>query len=135
MIVVDTSVLIMALGRRPGVAMSTAAIVLRRLIEADTPLAVPGIVCQELLAGARTEQHFERLRGVLEGFPILVADQRTHERAARIAALCRWSGVAASAVDCLIAAQTVTLDGMLYSLDKDFERMAPHCGLVLFDAG
>jgi len=132
MIVVDTSVLILAFRQRAGRAVPPEVATLRRLIEDDAALAVPGIVCQEVLAGARTEQQFDRLERLLDGFPILLADRRLHERAARIAAVCRWSGVAASTADCLIAAHAIDLDASLFSLDRDFGFMAPLCGLRMF---
>lgn len=132
MIVLDTSILIAAF-RRWHESTPPEVEALRRLIDDDIALAVPGIVCQELLAGARTEQQFERLRGLLEGFQVVLADRDLHERAARIAAVCRWSGVTTSTADCLIAAQTIALDAVLFTLDRDFGRMMPYCGLRLLE--
>jgi len=52
--------------------------------------------------------------------------------AARIANSCRRKGVATSAVDCLIAALATFNDAFLFTLDEDFSRMAPVCGMKLF---
>jgi hypothetical protein len=40
----------------------------------------------------------------------------------------------AAAVDCLIAAMSVTRGAQALGLDADFEGMAPHCPLRLFKA-
>ena len=132
MIVLDTSVLISAFRRRGREPLPDEVAALKRLIEDDAPLAVPGIVCQELLAGAQPEQQFERLERLIEGFGVLLADRDLHYRAARIAAACRWVGVATTTADCLIAAHTIAAGGSLFTLDQDFTHMTACCGLPLY---
>ena len=90
MIVLDTSVLSAAFRRRRQSGAEARAVeALRRLLSADAPLAVPGIVLQELLAGVRTEEQFVRLRTLLEPFPLILAERRTaacrRERRLRVA--------------------------------------------------
>jgi len=131
MIVLDASVMISAFRRHDSREVSGDAIELARLIDDDAPLAVPGIACQEVLAGARTAMHFDRLRQLLAGFPVLLADQSVHHQAARVAAMCRGSGIAATAVDCLVAAHALAAGGWLFTLDRDFEPIARRCGLRL----
>lgn len=129
----DTSVLSVAFRRRRQAGREELAVrVLRQLIEDDHPLIVPGIVLQELLAGVRSEAQFARLVDLTEGFPLLIPDRSCHLRAASIANACRGAGVAAATVDCLIASQTISAKGELFTLDADFATMAPHCGLRLF---
>lgn len=129
MIVLDTSVLSAAL-RRTGRSTATGEL-LRTLVREDIPLAVPGIVLQELLSGVRTSEQFERLRKLMTGFPTLAADRENHVFAARISNACRKAGVSAATVDCLIAAQTLAAGGELATLDEDFRRMARNTGLRL----
>ena len=137
MIVLDTSVLSLAFRRRRGAAAPEPAevIELRRLVEDDAPLAVPGVVLQELLAGVRSDAQFESLEQALDGFPIVSPSRSTHVRAARIANACRARGIAATTIDCLIAAQCLELSAPLFTTDGDFENMQPHCGLKLHRRG
>lgn len=133
MIVLDTSVLSLAFRRRRQVGHEPApAIVLRQMIVDDWPLAVPGIVLQELLSGVRTSRQFHTLREQLQGLPVLLPDENQHLRAARITNACRGAGVSCSTVDALIAAQTIAAGGQLFTTDRGFEAVAPHCGLQLF---
>lgn len=68
---------------------------------------------------------------MIVGFDLLLADRDTYLLAARIAAMCRGSGIATTTVDCLIAAQTLAAGGRLFTLDRDFEPIARRCGLRL----
>lgn len=132
MIILDTSVLSLALRRRVvGDAEQAPAVMLRRMIDNDWPLAVPGIVLQELLSGVRTKRQFRTIRGHLEGFRILLAAENDHLQAADISNACRTAGISCSTVDALIAAQTIAADGQLFTTDKDFKKMTPCCGLEL----
>jgi predicted nucleic acid-binding protein len=115
MIVVDTSVWIAA-GRQKRIAD-----VLRSLLEADeVALALP--VRLELLAGVAAHQrrHFIRMHGAL---PQLHPSEDTWR------VLPAWIEKAADAgqtfvlADLLIASSTAEIGGLVWSLDKDFERM------------
>lgn len=94
------------------------------MIAEDWPLAVPGIVSQELLSGVRTPEEWKRLQEVMEGFPVFLADQEDHFTAAKVANTCRRRGIASSTVDCLIAAQAIRRRANLFTLDQDFQRIA-----------
>jgi len=131
-IVLDTCVLSLAFRRRQKVGDEPTRVkTLRRMIFEDWPLGVPGIVLQELLSGVRTKREFLALQTHLQGFPILLADENHHLRAAEIANACRAMGVACSTIDALIAAQTIAAAGQLFTTDRDFELVAPCCGLQL----
>ena len=134
MILVDTSVLSLAFRRKTRPVQEPATVrALRRLIVENTPIAIPGIVLQELLSGVRMPDEFQRLQQILDGFPVLLAEHDHHVAAARIANECLHAGIAVSTVDCLIAAMTVETHARLLTSDRDFIRMAPHCGLRLLD--
>lgn len=133
MILLDTSVLSAAYRRRRGVHPEpSCATLLRRLILADAPLAIPGIVLQELLTGLKSDGEFTRVREILDGFPVPSATPAHHIEAARIANRCYRAGVSCSQVDCLIAALATSSGSSLLTTDLDFVRMAPHCGLKLY---
>jgi hypothetical protein len=94
-------------------------------------VGVPGIVLQELLSGVRTADEFQRLHRLMEGFPVVLATREHHVNAAKITNSCHRAGIAASTVDCLIAALTVESESQLLTTDGDFALIAPFCGLVL----
>ena len=136
MILLDTSVLSHSFRRRrKGIREHAAAAELRSLILNDEPCAVPGIVLQEILSGVKSPRQFTRLQALLDGFPILLAEERHHEEAARIASACARRGIALGVVDGLIAALAVTERAALFTTDSEFERIAPICGLTLFRVG
>lgn len=132
MIVLDTSILSLAFRRRrPVEADPPEVAALRKMIAEDVPLAVPGIVLQELLSGVRSREQFRKLRGPLGGFPVLLASEAHHVRAAQISNACRTRSVACPAIDALIAAMSIESGGALFTTDADFRQIAPHCGLKL----
>ena len=131
MIVVDTSVLSLAFRRRGSTAAEPPVVtLLRRMISDDVPLGIPGIVLQELLSGVRRDGDHDRLQRLLEGFPILLAERADHI-AATISSACRRHGIAASTVDCLIAAIAISREAPLLTIDRDFSRMVSYSGLRL----
>lgn len=135
MIFIDTSVLSLAFRRRAKPDPEPPLVrTFRRLVDEDQPVAIPGIVLQELLSGVRTEDDFARLLDILDGFPIVQATRAHHVAAAKISNACRQAGISASAVDCLIAAMTVETDAKLLTADEDFSRMAQHCDLQFYES-
>jgi len=132
-IVVDTSVWSLAFRRRarPGDEPKVVSL-LRRMIKDDQPLAVPGIVFQELLTGVRDPTQVKKLQSILDGFPLLLATREHHIEAAKISTACRKGGVAAATVDCLIAAHCVFSNSPLLTTDDDFKRIARHAPLKLY---
>lgn len=110
-----------------------AVAILERLIAEDQPMVVAGVVLQEVLSGVRTPQEFDRLLEKMDGFQVVTAGVEDHLKAAQVANSCRRSGIASSAVDCLIAAQAINLGASLFTLDRDFDRIASCCELNLFE--
>jgi len=132
MTLVDTSVLSLAFRRRVKTSPELPLVqTFRRLVQEDRPVAVPGIVLQELLSGVRTANEFDRLQDLMEGFPQILATHENHVGAARISNTCRQAGITVSTVDCLIAAMAIETKSQLLTGDEDFELLAPHCGLRL----
>lgn len=118
MIVVDTSVLVPILRSAP--AAETA--VLWQLIDADL-VTLPVVVRQEIRAGLARHNR----KAVLDLLGALPVSMPTDDTWARVE---RWTDQAANAgerfgaVDLLIAALADELGALVWSLDRDFERMA-----------
>lgn len=121
MILVDSSVWISFLN---GVNAAEAAF-LAVCIAEDRPLIVPGIVCTEVLAGARTEADALRISQSLSAYPLVPEPTPSdYERAAAIYRACRSRGYTVrSTIDCLIA-QLCLRDGYeLLAKDRDFDAI------------
>jgi predicted nucleic acid-binding protein len=132
-ILLDTSVVSAVLRRRkrgPGdeaIAKKVAA-----LLAGDEEVALPGIVFQEVLSGvAERAQQEKVLASVRESFPIALATEGDHLMAADLATQAARRGVALSTPDALIAAQAINRRAVLFTLDQDFEALAPVARLKL----
>lgn len=131
MILLDTSVLSHVF-RRPRPDSSPDVISqFTALVEKGFPLAIPGIVLQELLSGVRDPRNFDRLRAAIEGFPLLLAEEPDHVEAARLMNLLRRRGITAPSFDALIAAMTILRQGVLFTIDRDFESFSRYAPLRL----
>jgi predicted nucleic acid-binding protein len=123
MILVDTSVWIEYLSRRPGAAARR----LDDLAATGIPFALAPVILQEILQGARSAREFERLRRNLATQWFLYphdADE-SYVQAAKIYARCRWAGVTPrSAIDCLIVQIAIENDASLLHNDTDFDHIA-----------
>ncbi len=135
MILLDTSVLSRTRRRRrPGPDERALAAFLQELLDSQAAVAVPGIVLQEVLSGIRDAHAFAELEGrLLSSFPIVEATAGDHVSAARLRNTCLDRGLTASAIDCLIAALSISGDHQLFALDDDFRQIAKHAPLKLLD--
>lgn len=129
MILVDSSVWVDFFSARPG----RAGDALRRMIEDAEPFSLTGIVVAEVLQGltrdvAQIEAYLARWE-LLEprGFD-------TYRSAAAIFRLCRSKGVSLTTTDALIGAIALEHGATVFTLDKDFTRMARWTGLRLHTA-
>jgi len=123
MIIVDTSVWVEAF-RNP---VAPAAAVLARLIDADEAcVALP--VRLELSAGLRRELR-PTVRRALTALPVVVPTEETWRTVERWIDIAADAGQRFAIIDLLIAALAHQLTGLVWSLDRDFERMA-HLGFA-----
>jgi predicted nucleic acid-binding protein len=119
LILVDTSVWIDFFSFSPGRAGSE----LRRLIDEVEPFALTGVVVTEVLQGLTRDvnriEHFLSMWDLLEprGFS-------TYREAAAISRLARSKGISLTTIDTLIAATALEHQASLFTLDKDFSRVA-----------
>lgn len=117
MIVVDTSVWVTALRD----SASPAAATLRGLIDADE-VCVPLPVRLELMAGLRPDTR-AAVRRALDALPVVMPTDETWRIVERWIETASDAGQRFALIDLLIAALTHELMGLVWSFDKDFERM------------
>src|SRR6266478_1626926 len=126
MILVDSSVWIDFFSSSPGRAGDE----LRRMIADAEPFALTGVVVAEILQGLTREasriEHYLSQWEMLEprGF-------RTYREAAAIFRLGRSTGDSLTTLDALIAAIALEHRATVFTLDKDFSRIARLTGLPL----
>lgn len=127
MILVDSSVWIDFFSSKPGRAGDE----LRRMIADAEPFALAGVVVAEVLQGLTRD--VSRIEGYLSQWELL--EPRgfgTYREAAAIFRLGRSRGVALTTVDALIAAIAMDHRATVFTLDKDFSRIARLTHLPLY---
>jgi predicted nucleic acid-binding protein len=127
---VDTSVWSLVLRRR-GPADHPQAAKLQRLLDGEEEVAITGAILQEILQAFRLAETVAKVIEYLEPLPLLELDRETCIDAAGIHRACASKGIAASTLDCQIAAAALRHDYPLLSADTDFERIARVCDLEL----
>ena len=127
MIVADTSACVEFLR---GTA-HPAALELKRLLLADTEVALTEVVVAELLAGARNDANLGTLRTRLLSLPMLhLEGLGGYEDAAEMYRACRRNGeTIRSLVDCLIAVPAMRANAAILHADRDFDVIARHSDL------
>jgi predicted nucleic acid-binding protein len=126
LILVDSSVWIDFFSSAPGRAGNE----LRRMISDAEPFALTGVVVTEILQGLTRDAG--RVEGYLSQWELLEPrGYRTYREAAEIFRLGRAKGVSLTTVDVLIAAIALEQRASVFTLDKDFFRIARLTGLPL----
>jgi predicted nucleic acid-binding protein len=127
MILVDSSVWIDFFHRRPGEAGRE----LRRLITEAEPLALTGIVVLEVLQGLTRE--VEGVEAYLAQWDLLEPrGMETYRRAAALFRQARGKGIELTTIDSLIATLALENGAILFTLDRDFTRIAQFTALRLY---
>lgn len=127
MILVDSSVWVDFFSSSPGEGGAE----LRRMISDSEPFALAGVVVVEVLQGltrdARAIEQFLAQWDLLEpsGFA-------TYRAAAGIYRTARGKGVTLTTIDTLIAAIALEHKANVFTLDRDFSRIAQLTGLALY---
>ena len=127
MILVDSSVWVDFFSPSPG----RGGAELRRMIEESEPFALTGIVVAEVLQGLKRDA------GVIERFLAQwdMLEPRgfdTYRSAAAIYRAGRGKGVTSSTIDTLIAAIALEHGASVFTVDRDFVRIARTTGLELY---
>ena len=127
MILVDSSVWIDFLSSAPGRAGGE----LRRMINDAEPFALAGVIITEILRGLTRDA--SRIERYLTQWDLLEPSGfRTYREAAAIFRLGRSQGVSLRTMDVLIAAVALEHRASVFTLDKDFSRIARLTGLPLY---
>jgi len=127
LILVDTSVWIDYFSRSPGPAGRE----LHRLIFNREPLALTGVVATEVLQGLARE--VQQVEAFLLLFDLIEPNGwETYFAAAALHRLARTRGLTLSTVDAFIAALAIEVRAALFSLDRDFVRLASITGLQVY---
>lgn len=119
MTLVDTSVWIDFFRPSPG----PAGVELARMIERAESFALTGVIVSEILQGV--DHEVERMEQYLSLWDLIEPRGfATYREAASIFRAGRSKGIALKTVDTLIAAIALEHRATLFSLDKDFARIA-----------
>lgn len=100
-------------------------------MEDDAPVHTTDVVMMEVLAGARDEDHQQRLRRLLARCDYLPVDGlASYEAAADLYRVCRQAGETIRALtDCLIGAVALRAGVSVLHNDRDFDVLARHAGI------
>lgn len=103
----------------------------RHLLEDDALVHTTDVVMMEVLAGARDEGHYQRLRRLLARCDYLPVDGlASYEAAADLYRACRQAGETVRALtDCLIGAVALRAGVSVLHSDRDFDVLARHAGV------
>jgi predicted nucleic acid-binding protein len=126
MVLVDTPVWSLALGRHPehlSGSQQALADVLAELIR-EGRAQMLGAIRQELLSGIREEAQFKKIRDYLRAFHEPSLEAEDYEDAARMSNQCRSRGIAGSPVDFLICAAAHRRSWSILTTDRDFQSCA-----------
>lgn len=127
MILVDSSVWIDFFSSSPG----RAAAELRRMIEEAEPFALTGIVVAEVLQGLR--RNAKRIEQYLAQWEMLEPRGfETYREAASIYRAARAKGITPTTIDAVIAAIALEHKVSVFTLDRDFSRIARITRLALY---
>ena len=127
MILVDSSVWIDFFSSSPGRAGDE----LRRMITDAEPFALTGLVITEILQGLTRDA--SRIERYLSQWEMLEpSGYATYREAASIFRVARAKGVTLTTIDALIGAIAVEHGASVFTLDKDFSRIARLTGLPLY---
>ena len=119
MILVDTSVWVDFLNSSRGPAGDE----LERLISSNAPLVLTGLVVTEVLQGLKRDVGL--VAGLLARWPLIEPGGfATYEAAAMIFRQARSRGLTLTTVDAVLAALALEYDAALFTLDRDFKRLA-----------
>ena len=129
-VLVDTSVWIDFFSPRPGPAGTE----LRRMIQTADPVVLTGIIVTEILQGlVRDVAPIEEF--LAQWDLVEAAGFETYVRAAELYRQARSHALTLTTVDALIATLAVENQIGLFTLDKDFSRLARWAPLELYAAG
>jgi predicted nucleic acid-binding protein len=130
-LLVDTSVWSLAL-RRDGPSSAPQVIALAEAIANGEPILTTGLVLQELLQGFSGPKARQQILDRFSALPLLIPDRADHVEAAALRNTCRRHGVQIGTIDALLAQLCIRHSLSMLSSDRDFQAVANHCALRLW---
>lgn len=122
---VDTSVWIFALRKQPVVQIRDR---IDSLLKEDA-VVTTGMIKLEILAGAKTEREFRRLKSRFDALGYLETDDEVWQRACDNGFKLRRRGLTIPSTDVLIASCALQAGAVLVHADAHFELMEKALGL------
>jgi hypothetical protein len=105
-----------------------------KLIEGEEDLSLCGVIMTEILQGIRSDTDFFRTKEYLDDLIFLPMRHGTFVRAAEIRRSLRKKGTTIrKPVDCLIASVAIEYDIQLLHNDRDFNYIAKHSKLRVYN--
>jgi len=129
-IIVDTSVWSCALRRRKP-ADDPQSEKLAIALKQAQPIALLGVILQEILQGIRDPKDFDKVKAHLVVLPLIALEREDFIAAAKLRNTCAAQGILASTMDFQIATACLRHDCALLTNDKDFQHIAQCCPLQL----
>lgn len=129
-ILVDTSVWSEALRRRTA-SDNAQHSKLADALGQGQPVALIGVILQEILHGLSDPKRFQVVKEYLDPFPLIDLKREDYIAAAELRNICVAHGVQASTVDFQIAAACIRHDCALLTTDQDFHHISQWCPLQL----
>jgi predicted nucleic acid-binding protein len=123
---VDTSVWLEVLP--PGRGFGSLRDRVDALLAADQ-IATTGMVRLELLGGARSEEEWGRLNGLLQALHGLPVSEKDWQEAAHMGFQLRRQGVTVPFTDLLIGAVSIRAEAVLMHRDRHFDLISSHLPL------
>lgn len=130
---VDTSVWSLLLRRdQPHGSPHVGALV--GAIDRGDRIVSTGLILQELLQGFSGPKSRLQIIQHFTAFPMLTPEREDHIAAAELGNQCRRRGVQAGTIDALIAQLCIRYELVLLTTDSDFELIAKHAALTLWES-
>ena len=132
-LLVDTSVWSLAF-RRDGESSAPDVVALRSALASGEPVAITGLILQELLQGFTGPRARKDLLERFSALPLLAPERDDYVDAADLRNRCRRGGVQIGTIDALLAQLCIRHHLTLLTTDNDFVLAAKHCTLRLWKA-
>ncbi len=132
MMLIDTTVWVDLFG---GLGASQVAI-LESLIEEREDLCLCGVILTEVLQGIRDDREYKKTKSILSDLIFFPMTYETFLMAANIYRTLRARGITIrKSIDCMIAAVCIENNVRLLHNDRDFDLIAQHFDLQVFEVG
>jgi predicted nucleic acid-binding protein len=131
---VDTSVWSLAF-RRDSPDTGAQVVRLKQALEEGDTILTTGLVLQELLQGFGGPKARILMLEHFSAVPLLAPDRDDYIEAASLRNTCRRAGVQAGTIDALIAQLCIRHSLTLLTTDRDFENIAKHSELKVWQSG